>query len=1232
MVAMNLKYHRTLANYFKEQILFFDGDSQKKPHIRKLVEQPWQQTRSALIETKIDLWNLVTETLCDLYFIEAKCIGGLIFNLIDDYHFALDNIPERQVQVAEEKHQKERTDQWIHEVTEYSKKWSEYRNQLNFKGKVNKAKPCIPEFPPLCKMWTQEDIDQECKKTIDNQSRLNRLIAFEIFITSQCYVIIKYIHYPGFVAQLTFNCEAAGPVHDAAAGIVKRQKTASLQRHWLNKSSYNPMPALIRTLTGAEASCVCITANGQYGITGMGRSIRIWDLRNGRCLNTLTEHTSEVSCLSITPDGQWAVSGSKDETVRVWDLIRGKCIYTFSSLGDYARNVCIAMDGKRAVVGSRMKKELCTWNLEDGQYINALEGHTEVITHLSSTPDGRWLISGSRDKTLLFWDMGNNQCLHILKGHNDTISCTCITPDAHFAVSASEDNTLRVWDLKSGSCIRLIEKATDNIQLLITRSAFNVNFQSGNTSKSYVTALCVSSDGQYAVTATENDSNIRVWDLKSGLCLRTLEGHTAGVSCVVIMSDGHNVVSGSKDGTIKVWEPLGAHCIQTLEGHISKVNSLCVSGNGVHIISGSEDRTIRVWDWHSGHCLHVLEGHTESITSVNITPALHRIVSISEDQSMKIWDTESGKCLRTIEGHTNSVTCLSLTPDGKKLVTGSDHSIGAGIDDSLRIWDLEEGRCLQILKGFYTTRGITTIFVTPDGQYALVGEKGSSKLQIWDLNSFKRLQILEIPHAASILGSKDLLCVSSGNQKVVAGYADSKLRVWDVNSGECLMELEGHTGPVNSVSLTPDGRRAVSGGGYDRTLRVWDLETGQCLRILEGHTGEVTSVSMRPDGRWVVSSSNDGTLRVWNIENGQCPQKPDYHIHGIANIIDNITYPVLTSIDKTLQILDMDSGKCLRNLAGHTDMITEVIMTPDGRRVVSASLDNTLRVWDLKSGKCLHRLIGHTDEIIKVLLMPDGKSVASVSKDKSFKMWNLDNGKCIRTKNLPDYCPDYERDWGLTSDGLYAIWINGDNFWGRDIEKGRSYLLKGHTGLADSFSISPNGHHVISTASVDLKNLKLDLTMRLWNLENGQCIRVIEGHSEFFAVKVLGNGNLAVSVSNDNKLRMWDLNNGQCIQTITGLSENTTNLYLSPDEQLIISTNPFSVWNLAQKEFMTFFHASAPVKSIHISHSSAFFVAKTTIGEEIILKLNIPDRDVPVSEDKKLVNVNSPKKSWWKFG
>lgn len=92
------KYHTTLANYFAAQPLFFDGDLQKKPHVRKCMEQPWQQT-------KAELWDEVTETLCDLNFIQAKACAKQTFDLVKDYHFALDSLPEYQPEIEKEREQ-----------------------------------------------------------------------------------------------------------------------------------------------------------------------------------------------------------------------------------------------------------------------------------------------------------------------------------------------------------------------------------------------------------------------------------------------------------------------------------------------------------------------------------------------------------------------------------------------------------------------------------------------------------------------------------------------------------------------------------------------------------------------------------------------------------------------------------------------------------------------------------------------------------------------------------------------------------------------------------------------------------------------------------------------------------------------------------------------------------------------------------------------------------------------
>jgi hypothetical protein len=157
--------------------------------------------------------------------------------------------------------------------------------------------------------------------------------------------------------------------------------------------------------------------------------------------------------------------------------------------------------------------------------------------------------------------------------------------------------------------------------------------------------------------------------------------------------------------------------------------------------------------------------------------------------------------------------------------------------------------------------------------------------------------------------------------------------------------LTGHSGSVNGVAVTPDGRRAVS-ASEDHTLKVWDLESGRELCILTGHSSWVHGVAVTPDGYRAVSASVDNTLKVW----------------------------------------DLKSSRELCTLTGHSDWVLEVAVTPDGRRAVSASSDSTLKVWDLKSGKCMITFTGEGD-FMCCTIANDGKTI--IAGDKAGRVYFL---------------------------------------------------------------------------------------------------------------------------------------------------------------------------------------------------------------------------------------------------
>jgi WD40 repeat protein len=206
--------------------------------------------------------------------------------------------------------------------------------------------------------------------------------------------------------------------------------------------------------------------------------------------------------------------------------------------------------------------------------------------------------------------------------------------------------------------------------------------------------------------------------------------------------------------------------------------------------------------------------------------------------------------------------------------------------------------------------------------------------------------------------------------------------------GRLLRTLTGHTGVVNAVAATPDGKRVIS-GAEDYTLKVWDLETGSELFSLNGHTGIVEAVAVTPNGKGLISGSVGNNLKVWNIKKvGDLKTAKELFTLKVWNIKG---------------FGDLKTAKELFTLKGHTGSVESVVVTPDSNRLISASWDNTIKIWNLESGEELSTLEGHIGFVNAVAATPDGKWVISASNDKTLKIWDLETRKIIAS-----FCADGE--------------------------------------------------------------------------------------------------------------------------------------------------------------------------------------------------------------------------------
>jgi WD40 repeat protein len=802
------EWHRLLARYFSAPPMWEDRKA-FKPNTRKVAELPYHQTMA-------EMWDEVEGTLCDLCFVEAKCAAGQVFELLADYQLALKNLPEARAGLQERRERQEPRERWTREIIAYARAWNERRDRIAKRLPVDRIEPALPTPPDSCRIWTDEEVEAECRKIIASPTRLDRFIAFSSFASAECYPLREFGNCPGFALNHAYNHDPAGPVHSAAEGLLLGCSAPALLRNFPPDVAHNPKPALQWTMSGhcGVTAEVRVTTDGRRVVSGSwDKTIRVWDLDSGRLIRTLRGHSHYINGLSIIPDGKYVLSGGWDRMLRLWDLETGKCLKAFKGHQGGIDAVCITPDGRRAISADR-NNTICHWNLETG-LLGTFE-HRNVRT-VTITPDGRRAVSGGDDQKVRVWDLDSGRCLKVLGGHKGSVWSISMTPDGRWAVSGSHDGTIHVWDLEGGKCLKSL------------------------LSLGGVWSLSVTPDGRWAVSGG-NDNTVRVWDLESGRSLSNCEGHSGHIDYLAILPDGDRSVSGGPDGTLRIWDLKNERCLKTLYGHTEPVAFLTMSSDGGFAVSWGNNLLdgVKVWDIGAMACVNIYGWVSPdygggNIHTVIMTPDGQRaVLPYGGEAVAEVWDLLNGKYVNTLQGHIAAVDSLAMTPDGHVVLTGSS-------DSTIRVWDLESGQCLKVLEGHASP--VTALCVTPNGG-CLISADNNGAIRVWDMESGRCLNSYA-GHSGSVLG----VSVTPDGRRILSRGTDGTLRVWDFESGQCLKILAGHTGYVLRVDVTPDCKHAISRGG-DNTLRVWDLEDGECLSIIylpTGRSGKATDPACKID-------------------------------------------------------------------------------------------------------------------------------------------------------------------------------------------------------------------------------------------------------------------------------------------------------------------------------------------------------------------------------------------------
>jgi WD40 repeat protein len=357
-----------------------------------------------------------------------------------------------------------------------------------------------------------------------------------------------------------------------------------------------------------------------------------------------------------------------------------------------------------------------------------------------------------------------------------------------------------------------------------------------------------------------------------------------------------------------------------------------------------------------------------------------------------------------------------------------------------------------------------------------------------------------------------------------------------------------------------------------------DATQPQLLTHLDGYTSsqsyEAISRIEHKDRalkkRWLMGGVAALTLMlggygIWQLYQNHLPTA-SLLLNTIVGDGSYINYLVMTpdgksllssSADKKIKIWDFSTGKEIRTLIEASIPINYFAISSDWQTLATGGTGNTIAIWDFDSGKKIRTLKGHSSYVNYVAISPDGNKLASASADNTIKIWDLSSGKEFLTLTGHSSYVNYI---AITPDGRKLASASADNtikIW--DLSSGKELLtFIGHSGSVNSLAITPDGRKLASASA--------DHTIKIWDLSSGKELLTLTGHSS--PVKPLAmtpDGKELVSASADHEIKIWDISTGKEIQTLKGHSSSVNSLLITPDGKKLVSASADStikIWRM----------------------------------------------------------------------
>ena len=574
----------------------------------------------------------------------------------------------------------------------------------------------------------------------------------------------------------------------------------------------------------------------------------------------------------------------------------------------YVNCIAFSPDSRMLAVGEMDNFVVQLWDLETG-----MEKSTLPATHqqneayaIAFSEDSKTLITLHFFGEIIHWDVSTSSKSVFLNDHSPSHASDrrlAFTEDGKtFASGNQTDGEIRLWDAYTGRQIITFEAKTPFSGI----SQHKPKPQKG-------VIVLVQSPDRKTVASAHDDNTVRLWDITSSTETVTFYGHTERVNSIVFSPDSKMLVSSSNDETIIFWDVDKKQKITTLTGHDGSVQAVTFSPNGEILASSSTDGTIRFWDVKTKQEMSIFaSGHTVEIKSVAFTEDDSMLATAAENGTVEIWDLKTRKLLpKPSIAYHDRTEASAFSQDARMFVShGSDTTVrsnGGGIRISrlpkreTQIWVLPTGDEVLTLQ-------------ENAGSYAFSPDYKLLAIYIDDAPHQEGIRILETDSLKELFFIKESLpyadyLLFSPNSKLIASYGThTTTRVWDVTTQTEITPPD--ITAASGLAFSPDSK--VLANGHPEELILWNITpTGlqELGPIQNSSRGFRKGLVISSDGKTIIGSASSGrhdVIRLWGV----------------------------------------DSGLNLDTLSGHTESITTLVFSHDGKTLASGSDDGTVLLWD----------------------------------------------------------------------------------------------------------------------------------------------------------------------------------------------------------------------------------------------------------------------------------------------